>query len=116
MKLNLKLTKRDMIAIGILAAFVLISAFMVYTPKDSCEVARGDYECSTVKVAMSEYCAYWGKYSCDTSTDVSLPDVEWFIGNMCNLQNQYHGTGLDCSNLKSACNKITGIQTCPVGL
>jgi hypothetical protein len=116
MNFNIKFTRTDMIAIGILAAFVILFAFFIYSPKDSCEVARANYKCSTVKQAMSEYCVYWGNYSCNTAADASLPDVEWFIGNMCQLQNGYHQSGLDCSNLKSACNKITESQICPAGL
>jgi hypothetical protein len=112
---NIKLTRTDVIAIIALIIFIIVVTIPDYIPKDNCEVARPNYQCASLKDVMIENCNYWGKYSCDTNADVSLPQMEWYILNLCKLQNQYHSTGLDCSDLKSACNKIIGNQTCPVG-
>lgn len=112
---SIKLRKIDVLAIIALIIFVIVVTIPGYAPKDNCEVARPDYTCASLKDVMIENCNYWGKYSCDTSADVSLPQIEWYILNLCKLQNQYHNTGLDCSDLKSACNQITGNQTCPTG-
>jgi hypothetical protein len=112
-KFSFKLKKTDIVGLAVLVAFVALMAMMVYAPKDSCEVARPNYQCASLKDVMIENCGYWGKYGCETSADISLPDIEWYIGNLCQLQNSYHSTGLDCSNLKQACNQITGNLTCP---
>jgi len=112
---HIKLTRTDILAIIVLIIFIIVVTIPQYISKDNCEVARPDYKCASLKDVMIENCNYWGKYECDTNADVSLPQIEWYILNLCKLQNQYHGTGLDCSDLKSACNKITGSQTCPTG-
>jgi hypothetical protein len=112
---KIKLSKADIAAIIALVIFLILVSIPIFISKDNCEVARPDYKCASLKDVMIENCNYWGKYSCNTNADVSLPQIEWYIGNLCKLQNQYHNTGLDCSNLKLACNTITGTQTCPVG-
>jgi hypothetical protein len=112
---RIKLTRTDILAIIALIIFIILVTIPQYISKDNCEVARPNYKCASLKDVMIENCNYWGKYECDTNADVSLPQIEWYILNLCKLQNQYHGTGLDCSDLKSACNKITGSQTCPTG-
>jgi hypothetical protein len=109
---NFKLTKWDAAGIAVLAVFVILVTIMTYAPKDNCEVARADYKCATFSDVMIENCADWGNYSCNTSVDPSLTQVEWYIQNLCALQNKYHGAGLDCTNLKSACNKISGKSVC----
>ena len=111
-KKKFKLTKNDKIAIAALIIFIILVTIPVYLPKGECEVARPGYKCESVKNVMIENCEYWGKYNCDTSVDISLPQIEWYLENLCNLQNQYHSTGLDCSNLKSACNVISGRSLC----
>jgi hypothetical protein len=110
---HIKLTKKDILAIMILIIFIILVIIPQYYSKGNCEIARPDYKCASIKDVIIENCNYWGKYSCNTNADVSLPQIEWYILNLCKLQNQYHNTGLDCSDLKSACNKITGSQTCP---
>jgi hypothetical protein len=112
---KIKLTKWSIISIIILIVFLFLVSIPTYLPKGECEVARPNYECASLKDVMIENCVYWGDYKCDTNADVSLPQIEWYIGNLCGLQNQYHNTGLDCSDLKSVCNQITGNQTCPIG-
>jgi hypothetical protein len=112
---KIKLSKADIAAIIALVIFLILVSIPIFISKDNCEVARPDYKCASLKDVMIENCNYWGKYSCNTNADVSLPQIEWYIGNLCKLQNQYHNTGLDCSNLKLACNTITGTQTCPIG-
>ena len=109
---KIKLSKLDKISIIALIIFVIVVTIPVYISKGECEVARPEYKCASVKDVMIENCVYWGRYDCDTEAYVSLPQVEWYIENLCGLQNQYHNTGLDCSNLKSACNEIVGNQTC----
>ena len=115
-KIPLKLTKRDAVAVVILIIFLVLVTIPTFISKDDCEVARPAYKCASFKNVMIENCIYWGNYSCNTQSDVSLPQIEWYIQNMCTLQDQYHNTGLDCSNLKMARNKITGNQTCPLGI
>ncbi len=112
---KIKLTKWDIVSIIALIIFIILVSIPTYLPKGECEVARPGYKCASLKDVMIENCIYWGKYDCNTEADISLPQIEWYIENLCKLQNQYHNTGLDCSNLKSACNQITGNQTCPVG-
>jgi hypothetical protein len=114
-RFKLKLKRWDVIAIAFLIIFVILISIPTFLPKDNCEVARPEYKCATFKDVMIENCNYWGEYGCDTQADVSLTQIEWYIGNLCNLQNQYHSTNLDCSTLQIACNQITGEQTCPVG-
>jgi hypothetical protein len=114
-RIPFKITKIDIIAVILLIAFLILVATLIHMPKGGCEVARPNYKCASFEDVMIENCVYWGSYDCDTSADASLPDIEWYIQNLCNLQNSYHGSGLDCSNLKAACNKITGDQTCPTG-
>jgi len=109
----IKLTKKDIISIVALIIFLILVSIPVYISKGECEIARPEYKCASIKNVMIENCVYWGNYSCNTNADVSLTQIEWYIKNLCGLQNQYHQTGLDCSNLKSACNKIVGNQTCP---
>jgi hypothetical protein len=111
----MKLTKFDIAGLMFLAVFLLLVLWPSYVPKNGCEVARPNYKCASFEDVMVENCAFWGEYKCDTSADASLTDVEWYIKNMCEMQNSYHGSGLDCSNLKSACNKISASQVCPTG-
>jgi hypothetical protein len=111
-KFKMKPSKVDIISIMILIIFLILVSIPSYVSKGDCEVARPAYKCASLKNVMIENCVYWGKYSCNSTADVSLPQVEWYIGNLCDLQNQYHNTGLDCSNLKQACNQIVGNQTC----
>jgi hypothetical protein len=112
-KFHIKLTKKDIISIIALIVFLILVSIPVYVSKGECEISRPEYKCASIKNVMIENCVYWGSYNCNTNADVSLTQVEWYIKNLCDLQNNYHQTGLDCSNLKSACNKIVGNQTCP---
>ena len=112
---KIKLTRENIIAIIALLVIVILVTIPTYLPKGECEVGRPNYKCASFKEVLIENCNYWGEYECNTDADVSLPQIEWYIENLCELQNKYHNTGLDCSNLKSACNKITGSQTCPIG-
>lgn len=110
-----KLTRTDIIAIVALVVFLIMVSIPTYAPRNGCEVARPNYKCASFEDVMIENCNYWAQYDCNTNADVSLPQIEWYIDNLCKLQNTYHGTGLDCSNLKSACNAIAGEQICPLG-
>ena len=105
-KFKIKLTKQDKIAIIALIVFVIIFSIPVFIPKGDCEVARPGYKCESAKNVMIENCEYWGRFGCDSSKDVSLPQIEWYIGNLCDIHNQYHNAGLNCANLKSACNQL----------
>ena len=112
---KIKLSKWDIVSIIFTILFLSLITMPYYLPKGECEVARAAYKCASLKDVMAENCIYWGNYSCNTASDVSLTQIEWYIGNLCSLQNQYHNSGLDCSNLKAACNQITEKQTCPLG-
>ncbi len=111
----------DWIALAVLIVFVIIIAIPVNLPKNGCEVARAGYKCDSAKTVMIENCDFWGNYTCEHCSDwkecsnPSLPEIEWYIGNLCNIHNQYHSDKLDCSNLKLACNQATGEATCPLG-
>jgi hypothetical protein len=107
-----KLTRTDILSVIVLIIFVIFLSYPTYAPKDDCEVSRPEYKCASFKDVMIENCEYWGKYNCDTNADVSLTQIEWYIDNLCKLQNQYHNSGLGCSSLKSACNQITGKHFC----
>ncbi len=111
---NFKMSKWDKISILILLIFVILVTLPLFVPKGECEVARAGYKCASLKEVMIEHCEFWGEYGCDTQADVSLEQVEWYIENLCNLQNKEHNTGLDCSDLKSACNEISGSTVCSV--
>ena len=110
-KLNVKLRRRDIIAIAALVIFVVVMAIPVYTPKGDCQIFRAGEKCASAKDVMIENCQYWGKYSCDSTKDVSLPQAEWYISNLCGFQQEEDKT-LDCSNLKTACNQVVGTQVC----
>ena len=107
-----KLGKWDIAAIAALIVFVIVVSIPLYADKGDCEVARAAYKCASVKTVLIENCDYWGKYSCDTTADLSLKQIEWYIRNLCELQNKRHNAGLDCSDLKQVCNQITGKQLC----
>jgi hypothetical protein len=111
---NIKIGRNEVIVIIASVIVLAVMSIPPYLPLNDCEVARPAYKCASFQDVMKENCVYWGNFSCNTASDASLPDVEWYILNMCKLQNQYHGTGLDCANLKAACNRIVGNQTCPV--
>jgi len=87
---KIKPSKVDIISIIILIVFIILVSIPSYISKGECEVARPAYKCESLKNVMIENCAYWGKYDCNTKTDVSLTQIEWYIGNLCDLQNQYH--------------------------
>ncbi|MEM5804527.1 MAG: hypothetical protein QXU82_01630 [Candidatus Aenigmatarchaeota archaeon] len=107
-----RLSRFDIAAIAALVIFVILVSIPVYTDKQGCEVARPGYKCASAKDVMIEHCNYWAKWNCDTSADNSLPQVEWYIGNLCNIHNRYHADKLDCSNLKLACNQAAGKTVC----
>jgi hypothetical protein len=110
-----KLTKKDWLGVALLVAVVILLAIPIYyRPNPDCEVARPAYKCETALNVMKEHCGYWGEFKCDSSADVSLPQVEWYISNLCGIHNKYHADQLDCSNLKHACNQATGAATCPI--
>lgn len=107
-----KMNKWDKIVIVITIIFLILVCIPVYRDKNGCEVARPGYKCESAANVMIEHCTYWAKYGCDTSADVSLPQVEWYIKNLCDIHNQNHNAGLDCLNLKTACNVISGQSLC----
>jgi len=113
---NINLSKWDNLAVLGLISFVIIMSILVYTPKGDCEVARPGYKCASASEVMVENCEYWGKYDCDSSSDVSLPQVEWYIGNLCKIANRDHNYGYDCAGLKHACNQVVEKQVCPVNI
>ena len=109
-----KLTRFDKAALAALVIFVILMSIPIYTDKGGCEIARPGYKCASAKDVMIEHCAYWGKWGCDSGADISLPQVEWYISNLCSIHNRYHPDKLDCASLKLACNQATGTETCPI--
>jgi hypothetical protein len=101
---KIELTRNDKIAIIALIIFVVLLSIPTFLRQG---VARPGFEIADEKDVMIENCVYWGQYSCDTSSDISLTQIEWYIKGLCEIQN------LECSNLKLACNQVTGNQTCP---
>lgn len=108
------LSRWDKIGIIALIIFLILMAYPIYRDKDGCEVARSNYECASAKDVMIENCNYWAEYQCDTSKDDSLVQIEWYIDNLCDIASKHKELNLDCNNLKSACNQVTGKSTCPV--
>lgn len=109
---KIKLGKWDILALAALAGFIILMAALIYAPKGGCEVARAGATCVPARDVLVEDCNYWAKFGCDSTKDAGLPDIEFEIGSLCKVQNSLHGSGLDCSNLKMACNRITGKQVC----
>ena len=109
-----KLTRLDKVALLILVIFVVLASIPIYADKAGCEVARPGYKCLTAKEVMVEHCDHWGKWDCNSAADISLPQVEWYIDNLCSIHNQYHDDKLECANLKLACNQAAGKETCPI--
>ncbi len=112
MKKKISMTKKDLLYIAILVVFITLLSYPTFIPKGECEVARPGYKCESAHNVMIENCNYWSTFSCDTSADVSLPQIEWYIGNLCNIAKSREN--LDCSNLKLACNQITQKNACPI--
>lgn len=109
---RVKLSRFDILALAALVGFIVLMASLIYAPKGGCEVARAGFTCAPAKDVMVEDCSYWSKWNCDSSKDISLPNIEFQIEGLCKVQNRLHGTGLDCSNLKQACNQIAERQVC----
>ena len=119
-----KLKKWDKIGIVVLIIFVILVSIPVYRSKAGCEVARPGYKCASAREVIIEHCTLWGEFGCphceedewQTCADPSLPQVEWYIENLCKVHNDNNKDKLDCSNLKLTCNQATGETTCPIGL
>ncbi len=100
-----KLTKADYAAVAALIIFVSFFAYIANKDKGDCEIAQAGYKCESIKNVLVENCNYWGNFSCDSAKDVSLPQIEWYIGNLCNLgKDKYKFT--DCADLKNVCNGV----------
>jgi hypothetical protein len=109
-----KLGRRDYVGIAVLVLVVAILMVPTYyRPNPDCEVSRPAFKCETAKNVIVENCNYWGRFDCDSTADSSLPQIEWYIQNLCGIHNRYHADKLDCSNLKHACNQVAA-QSCPV--
>jgi hypothetical protein len=107
-----KLTRNDKIAIAFLVIFVVVMAYPIYKDKEGCEIAQGGYTCDSAENVMIDNCEYWGKWKCDSTADVSLPQIEWYIGNLCEIYKNNHDGSFDCSNLPQACNAISQKTLC----
>lgn len=107
--------KKELTILTAFVIFLILVTIPVYRDKHGCEVARPGYKCAPAKDVMIENCEYWAKYNCNTSADVSLPQVVWYIENLCRIANDLHGYGYECSNPKIACNQVTGREICPLG-
>ena len=107
-----KMGKNDWLAIAALIILVGLVAIPSYVDKGNCEVARAGYTCANFKDVLIENCNYWGNFSCDSTKDVSLPQIEWYIGNLCKLGKDKYKFP-DCANLKNVCNVAVGTAVCP---
>ena len=113
MKLKLpKLNRKDYIAISALVIFVILMAIPIYKDKQGCEIAQAGYTCDSAENVMIENCEYWGEFSCNSEADVSLPQIEWYIGNLCELYRDNHDSSFNCEDLPTACNAISGENIC----
>ncbi len=110
-----KPTQKEIFVLVAFVIFLILVTIPVYKPRNGCEVARPGYECASAKDIMMENCKYWAKYNCNTSADVSLPQVVWYIENLCKIANELHDYGYECSNPKIACNQAAGREICPLG-
>ncbi|MBU5575251.1 MAG: hypothetical protein QXF15_02275 [Candidatus Aenigmatarchaeota archaeon] len=104
--------KYDWISLIIMIIIFISITIFVNMPKNGCEIARPGYKCESAWNVMKENCIYWGNWSCDSSKDISLPQIEWYILNLCQIHNRYHENKLDCNNLKAACNIVTEKNIC----
>ncbi len=105
------LTKKDKIGIALLLIFIVVINIPAYFSTGKCEVARAGFKCAKFTEVLKENCEVWANYTCNSAADVSLPSVEWYIGNMCRLESQAHG-GISCTNLKETCNSVLQRQAC----
>lgn len=99
--------KTDIAAIMILVAFVVLVSIPVYTPKERCEVARSGYDCASIEEVLIENCNFIAAYKGYNKSEIQ---VRWYIENLCALQNRYHNTALNCSDVDLVCNEILGSQ------
>ena len=107
-------TRSDWISLAILVIVTFsFSYWLNFWPRGSCEVATAAYKCVPAQEVIIEHCNYWGNWSCDSSKDVSLPQVEWYISNLCQIHNKLHDNKFDCNNLRLTCNQATGKKVCP---
>jgi hypothetical protein len=108
---NINITKKDMFAIIALVLFVFLMAVPIYKDKEGCEIAQAGYTCDSAENVMIDNCKYWAQWNCDSSADSSLPQIEWYIGNLCEIYKKNHDANFDCS-LPVACNSISGENLC----
>ena len=106
--------KKELVVLVAFIVFLILVTIPVYKDKKGCEIARPGYKCASAKDVMIENCEYWAKYNCNTSADASLPQVVWYIKNLCEIAKKLHGYGYECSNLKIACNQVAGREICPL--
>ncbi len=111
-KIKDKLTKRDIAILAIFIVFLILISIPAYRDKHGCEVARPGYECASAKEVLIENCEYWAKYNCNTSADISLPQIVWYIKNLCKIANEYHNYGYDCTNPEKVCNSVLERNAC----
>jgi len=90
--------------IGLL--FVILAGLSAYLPND-CEVARPGTECGTYREVMYEKCNYLNAYRGYNMSEIY---IAWYIESLCNSENLYHGSDLNCSDLESVCTEMMVIE------
>ncbi len=108
------LKTKEIVIIATFFIFLILVTIPVYKDKHGCEVARPNYKCESAYNVLKENCEYWSKYNCNTSADISLPQVVWYIKNLCEIANEHHNYGFNCDNPKEVCNQVMNKTVCPV--
>ncbi len=113
--------------------FVIVLGLPGLLPKNGCEVARPGYKCASAEEVIKENCRYFAGFSCDSNcsgfggrygceksgcvwvpelrectSDISLPNVKWYISNLCEIAKSRH-PGIDCSDPVEVCKRIAGV-------
>ncbi|NOZ81931.1 MAG: hypothetical protein GXO63_02155 [Candidatus Micrarchaeota archaeon] len=134
-----KLKTSEIAAVAGLVIFTFVLLLPSFLPKNGCEVARPGYKCASIEDVLKENCVYWEKYAClkdcrygsknecekagcywepdrfICAADPSLPQVTWYIKNLCELYNQKHGTDYGCATPETACAIVLGREVCGGG-
>ncbi len=110
----MKLQTKDIVIIVLFLTFLVLVTIPVYKDKHGCEVARPNYKCESAYNVLKENCIYWAKFNCNTSADPSLPQIVWYIKNLCEIANSHHDYGYPCDQPEKVCNMVLNKTVCPV--
>ncbi len=107
-----RIGKKEAAVTAVFLIFLFLASYPLHKPKNGCEIARPGYKCASSLDVLRENCEYWARYNCNTSADPSLPQVVWYIENLCRIANRYHNTNFDCSNPKLVCRSVLNTSVC----